>query len=348
MKNFICAVILVFTILFASSIFYSCDSLKSVENIFSAMDTVAQTKVVAKDKKLCEDINAEIESMCKTIDTQLSKTIETSDIYRLNNEGAGIDISDGTISVLKTAKYIKEITGGAYEPALGEIVDLWNINEGIGKLPQKDELYTALEKIKDYTVEEIDGKEQIAYVNGERLAFDLGGIGKGYAADKINAYLKKKGRQVSGVLVSFGSSILASGKTHKDELWSIGVKNPLNPENICGVIGASNKFISVSGGYERYIEIDGITYCHIIDPETGYPVNNDLLCTIVVIDSKNSENNGAISDALSTALYVMGKQGALDFYAKGLIDFEMILFVKADNEKGYDILCTNVIFEEIE
>ena len=309
------------------------------------MDSVVQVKIAAKDREISDRINKRIQEISKSVENQISKTIETSDIYKLNIEGAGADISGDTIELLKLSKYIKDITDGAFEPALGEIIDLWGINEGGNELPQRIEFYAALEKNKNYTVEETDGKEIIAAESGENLSFDLGGIGKGYAIDRVNQYLKRE--RPMGVLLSYVSSILALGKTQKDEMWSIGIKNPLAPEKVCGFIGATNKIISVSGGYERYSEIDGIKYGHIIDPVTGYPVSNNLLCVVVVMDSRG-DNNGAISDALSTALYIMGKQGALDFYSKSIIDFEMILFVKADTEKGYDIIATNVIFSEIE
>ena len=346
MKNFIKFIFLI-SVIFSVLFSVSC-GLSQAQKGFLSMDTYVNLTVVGKDRSKFEGILSEIEKICNDVENQISKTIDSSDIYKLNNRGTGadIDISDDTIDVLKTAKYIKELTGGAFEPALGEIIDLWGINEGNDKLPQKADFYPALERNKDYSIsiDEINGKEIIIAENGEKLYFDLGGIGKGYALDRINKYLRKG--QLSGLLVSFSSSILAAGKTKKDELWTIGVKNPLNPEKLCGVIGATNKVISVSGGYERYIEIDGIRYCHIIDPVTGYPVDNDLLCVVVIMESKG-ENNGAISDALSTALYVMGKQGALDFYIKNIIDFEMILFVKEDTEKGFDVISTNVIFSEI-
>ena len=321
----------------------SCAAIVTREDVFLTMDSVAHLKIVAKDKSTCEKIGEKIQEISESVENQISKTIESSDIYKLNTEGINANVSNDTIDLLKTAKYVKDITDGAFEPALGEIVDQWGITEGNDELPQKVEFYAALEKNKTY---EIDAGEKIIITeSGENLSFDLGGIGKGYALDKVTQYLKKE--RPPGVLLSYGSSILASGKTQKNELWVIGIKNPLNPETISGYIGATDKVISVSGGYERYIEIDGIKYCHIIDPVTGYPVDNDLLCVVVVMDSR-VENNGAMSDALSTALYVMGKQGSLDFYTKGLIDFEMILFVKADTEKGYDIISTNVIFSEVE
>lgn len=356
MKKIIRIIFLTAFMLILLIMLLSCMGISTSENVFFSMDSIAQVKVVAKDKNTRDKINEKIQEISESVENQISKTIESSDIYKLNGEDEGADISSDTIDLLRTAKYIKNITDGAFEPALGEIINLWGINENNGELPQKVDFYSALEKNKNYDIipydslsrvmqEATDGKEMIVAESGEKLLFDLGAMGKGYALDKVSGYLKKE--RPIGVLLSYGSSILAFGKTQKDELWTIGIKNPLDTEKICGFIGATNKVISVSGGYERYIEIDGITYCHIIDPFTGYPVDNDLLCVVVVIDSRE-ENSGATSDALSTALYVMGKQGALDFYAKGLIDFEMILFVKADTEKGYDIISTNLIFSEIE
>ena len=228
---------------------------------------------------------------------------------------------------------------------LAELIDLWglkNYDENTERsLPGRDEFFAALERL-----------HSADYITG----YDLGAIGKGYALDLVNDYLESE--SIQNALVSMGtSSILALGRNRSGELWSIGVKDPVNPELLSGVIQSNDKFISVAAGYERYINIGGIDYAHIIDPETGYPVNNDLLCVVIIADAKSVSmprdrrekfaNNGAISDALATALYVMGRQKALDFYTRSEFDFEMILYVKSESDaRGYEILHTNVSFNE--
>jgi thiamine biosynthesis lipoprotein len=259
-----------------------------------------------------------------------------------------IYLSDETAGLLKTAQYMKENTNGAFNPNLGEIINLWGFNiktedeTAERKLPEIDDFFPALERAQNYLGD-----------------YNLGGIGKGFAIDEISRYLAEKG--IPNALVSFGSSVLAAGRNKSGHLWSVGIKNPVNPDpqRPAGFISATDKVISVSGGYERYITIGGIDYVHIIDPATGYPVDNDLLCVVVVMNSQSAfhtaeqrellRNNSAVSDALSTALYVMGKDAALRFYNNTHLDFEMILFVKDDSDpRGFDIIATSVIFTELD
>jgi len=342
-------------ILILSAAFLASCAGMSVQTLhFFTMDTFAESTVITKKADLGREANERIKEICEEIESRISRTLETSEIYRLNEYGPkNFDLSEQTAGLLETANYMKEHTNGAFNPNLGDIIDLWGINnrdeDYIYKLPEKADFYPALEKLHSGD-------------NGDNNVFskfDLGAIGKGYAIDEISVYLAETG--IPNALVSFGSSVLAAGKNRAGNLWSIGIKDPANPDpyNPCGVISASDKIISVSGGYERYIEIDGIKYCHIIDPETGYPVDNDLVCVVVVMNAQSAfhtieqrerlKNNGAISDALSTALYVMGKDKSIDFYNRSNLDFEMVLFVKdEDLPRGYDIIATSVMFTEVD
>jgi len=363
-KKQILFILLIFIfILFLSS----CSGMSVDTESFFTMDTIAESTVITKKAETGKEANEKIKEICNNIENLISNTVETSEIYKINDELSDTNndiiynISKETADILETAKYMKEQTKGAFNPNLGEIIDLWGINKNINneerKLPEKASFYPALEKFKafDYKINHnLDG-DSFLVIGTPLPKFDLGAVGKGYAIDKISDYLIESG--ISHALVSFSSSILAIGKNKTNNLWNIGLKDPINPSEICGYLSATDKIISVSGGYERFIQINEYTYCHIIDPETGYPVDNDLLCVVVVMNAQsalkqnnNFNKNGAISDALSTALYVMGKEKALDFYNNSSIDFEMILFVKKDIEdisQGYDIIPTNVIFNEI-
>lgn len=354
-KIFFAGVILFVTIL------TSCSPISVQTESFFVMDALGTSTIIATSDDLGKELNQNIIQICGEVDGRISKTIETSEIYKLNEYITDnispyvFELSQETSELLGTALTVQEVTNGAYNPNLGEIIDLWGINnheENIERtLPQKNTFFAALENAQNC-------KYDIDYLSiaGEgRVKFDLGAIGKGYALDCVNDYLESESMQ--NALVSFSSSILALGRNKSGELWSIGIKDPVNPDIISGVISANDKFVSVSAGYERFITINGIDYCHIIDPETGYPVDNDLLCVVVIMEAKSVStpkgqreklaNNGALSDALSTALYVMGKQKALDFYANNPFNFEMILYIKSESDpRGYEILQTNVNFNE--
>ncbi|MCL1795019.1 MAG: FAD:protein FMN transferase [Oscillospiraceae bacterium] len=351
-------------IIFFAIVFSACSDIAIEEIGFFTMDAYAETTIITKKAETGTKANEKIKEICGQIEARISNTIETSEIYRLNeflnNKETGAEpfpLSEKTANLLETAKYAKELTGGAYEPALGELVDLWGINSPDENhvLPEKEDFYPALERVRENGYKITKNGENYHIEEAKRAKFDLGGIGKGYALDEISGYLVDAG--ISHALVSFGSSVLAAGKNKAGNLWTVGITDPKNTEKQCGYISATDKFISVSGGYERFVKIGKVDYCHIIDPETGYPVDNDLLCVVVVTNAPSPlqeksrretlTKNGALSDALSTALYVMGKDRALKFYNTTSIDFEMILFVKTDADPGYEIIPTNVMFTEI-
>lgn len=325
----------------------SCSEYYSFKTDFFTMDTVCSVNLLADQKKDAQKGVRDIELICGELEAMLSKTVETSDISRLNRNGTGTKLSDTTVKILKKLNELKKLTDGAYDAAVGDFSDLWGINGSepgeMKTLPEKEKFYPLLDIDRTVT---FDG-ETINFSGN--LNFDLGGAAKGYALDAISKNLSATG--VVGGIISFGSSIYAKGKNKDGKLWVVGIKNPLDPEKVDYYIEAEDKFISVSAGYQRYIEINGKKYCHIINPETGYPVDNDLLCVVVVTDAGKKSNeslNGLTSDVLSTALFVMGKEKALEFYSKGLIDFEMVLFAKDESAPdGINIISTNLIFNEI-
>ena len=149
------------------------------------------------------------------------------------------------------------------------------------------------------------------------IKIDLGGIGKGYASDALVEYLKE---YVNYGMVSFGSNVAVWGEKPDGTKYKIGIKNPLDTGTLIGYIDMSEGVLSVSGDYERYVEIKGQRYHHIIDPSTGYPTNNGIHSVSVICEK------GIYADALSTAFMVMGVDKVLELYKSDQIDFE-VLFV---------------------
>ena len=356
----------------------SCSGIAVQTEDFSVMDTDAESTVITKTDDLGKELNQHIKDICAEVEGRISATIETSEIYKLNERTKSADtsainfqVSKETAGLLETAKYMQEHTNGAFNLFLGDIIDLWDINNpdenAVHKLPEKTDFYPLTDKLKNfggsYSIESnSDGTS--SFVSDMPVPkIDLSRISKGYAIDCTDAYLVGE-KSIQNALVSIGSTSLALGKNKSGDLWNINIKDPVNPDKVCGYVSATDKVVSVSSGSEKYITINGINYCNIIDPDTGYPADNDLLCVVVVMNAKSInqsadvqeiyKNSGVIADALSTALYVMGKDKAIDFYNKidyknnPQMDFDMILFVKnADVPKGYDILPLNAIFTEI-
>jgi thiamine biosynthesis lipoprotein len=150
------------------------------------------------------------------------------------------------------------------------------------------------------------------------MELDFGAIGKGYAADKAVEILKSNG--IKSALLDFGGNIQAVGKKPDGSLWRVGIKNPWEG-GAAAALSVESKAVVTSGGYERYFEKDGVRYIHIFDPKTGCPSNSNLESVTIVCES------GKYADALSTALFVMGKEVAIDFY-KANTDFDFVLVTK--------------------
>lgn len=286
----------------AVSSFYR-DSTKrfsSSEKMTVAMGTIVTQKVYSdyagKDiEKITAIINA--------LDDKISWRNENSDIAKLNGEGALSDA--GIASVLLTCKEVSENCDGVFDVTVGEVSKLWSIGEDNQRVPEKSEIENALKAV---------GYENIA-VEGNDItlnsdcSIDLGAVGKGMACDMAKNYLEAS--DVKGAVISVGGSILAWGDYNKaGEPWRVAVKHPRNENEYIGVIVLDEGFVSTSGDYERYFESDGKRYHHILDAKTGYPADSGLISVSVVCDS------GILSDALSTACFILGEEKSISLLEK--------------------------------
>ncbi len=234
-------------------------------------------------------------STVKQLDDLISWRNSGSFVALLNKNGSvqSSQIAD----IVNACKKVSEDSDGAFDLTIGPVSTLWGIGTDDEKLPTKDEIQNALKKV-DYKNLTANGTE----VKAEKGQFvDLGAIGKGYACDMIKVYLKQA--DVKGAVVSVGGSIIAYGKRNKaGDNWRIAVRHPRDEKGIIGTVALKEGFVSTSGDYEKYFEKDGVRYHHILDARTGYPSQNDLASVTVVCD------NGLLSDALSTACFVLGKE----------------------------------------
>ena len=153
---------------------------------------------------------------------------------------------------------------------------------------------------------------------------DMGGIAKGYASDRLSVIFQE--HQIPQALISLGGNVLAWGSKPNGSAWRVGIQDPnapSDPNAYVGILQLTDAFAVTSGSYERFFEQDGVTYHHIIDPSTGYPAQNGLVSVTVVADA--AQGNGTMCDALSTALFVMGEDRALELWRSGVYDFGLIL-----------------------
>lgn len=282
-------------------------------------------------EKECYLIITDAFKLCSEYENMLSKTIETSDIARINNaEGKAVTVSDETIEVLKKGLEFGRLSGGAFDITIGKATDLWNFHDNAetghegGIVPSEEALKEAIRHV-NYENIKIEGNG--VSLTDPETEINLGGIAKGYIADKAAEYLEERGVvsaivDLGGNIVAIGgktSQIAASGDTQETD-FKIGIKDPLSSSGgLLELIPCKNKTVVTSGTYERYFEKDGVKYHHILDVNTGYPVDTDVLSVTIIADRGKS----ADCDGLSTTCLALGMEKGMEL-VKSLEGFEAV------------------------
>ncbi len=275
---------------------------------FYVMDTLAEIRIY---ETVGSAVNAfaECKNLAENLEKEISATISGSETDRFNHNESG-DFSEDFVQLVALSVTLSQKTGGAFDATCGSLIDLWNVCTAENRLPTAEEEKTALSVVG---YEKICVSENTVTKTGLPI-LNFGAIGKGYAADRMAQNMKENG--VLCGMISFVSSVTVFG----DRTFTIGVRDS-NPKNgLCGTVTLRNESLSVSGNYERFYEIGGKRYCHILNPMTGEPVEGDFHSVAVVCES------GAVADALSTAIFVMGIEGATELYRSGEIAFEFLCF----------------------
>ena len=282
----------------------------AAERTFFAMDTVMTLRLYAGgDESLLE----QAEDQVQELESLLSVTGENSEIYALNRDGEA-ELSPETAELLGAALDLCRRTGGALDISIYPVLRTWGFTTGEYAVPSEDSL-SALLPLVDYTRVDLNGST--ASLPGG-MEIDLGSVAKGYTGDALAHLLKENG--VTSALLDLGGNIQAVGAKPDGSPWRVGVRDPEGDGNV-GVVEVTDKAVITSGGYERYFEQDGVRYWHILDPKTGKPARNGLASVTVVGE------NGLLCDALSTALFVMGLDKALDHWRQ-YQDFEAVFILE--------------------
>ncbi len=261
-----------------------------------AMGTIVSQKIYAPyGAKHAEKVNFVIAA----IEDVISRKVEGSAVSILNSEGKTSD-SD-TAQIIKNCIAVSEKTQGAFDITIGKVVDLWGIGEEGAAVPDEKELLELLSCV-GYQNLTVDG-ESITLSSDATV--DLGAVGKGIACDSAIAYCKAV-KDCSGAVISVGGSIGCFGSYNKSgDKWRIAIRHPRQENAFLGIIELDEGFVSTSGDYEKYFTEDGVRYHHILDARTGRPAYSDVISVTVVCDS------GFLSDALSTACFILGKEKSI-------------------------------------
>lgn len=237
----------------------------------------------------------------KEIEDRMSTGIAAGDIGRIN-AGAGqraVSVAEDTFLVVSAALEFARLSGGAFNLAVGPLVSLWGIGTEAARLPRPEEIAAALGRV-DYRKVQLDEGARTVYLEEIGMGLDLGAIAKGYAADEAVRILHEGG--VERAVIDFGGNIVVMGSHPAGRAWRIGVQNPDQPRGAyLGILEVQETSVVSSGVYERFFTgPDGRRYHHILNSESGYPVDNELSGVTVV------SRDSIVADALSTTFFALG------------------------------------------
>ena len=303
------------------------------------MSTVLSEKIYGT-KDVTQDIKEELDKLEKD---QLSWREDHSVVSKINadaQKGIKTKLDSDMTSWVEDSLELAKRSNGAFDPTIGRLTRLWNIEGDNPKVPSKQEIKNTLEdtgytkihlekvesqntantkknvdkdikdntaknkEISEDTSQNTNTNESVSSIyTGDKCTLDLGAVGKGIACDVVQDYLKKQ-KEVGGAVIAVGGSILLYGSKADGSDWNVAVQNPRGQDGeamgVLSLSGTTN--VSTSGDYEKYFMQDGKRYHHILDPSTGYPADSGLISVTIVSDS------GLLSDGLSTACFVLGKE----------------------------------------
>ena len=269
---------------------------------------------------------AEVDSLLQAFNQSLSTYIPDSEISRFNATDSMAFESPFFYPVLETSRRIFELTGGAFDPTVGPLVNAWGF--GPNKQPSADTSkvdsllkfvgFNSITFTSSYAVKEMPG-----------MYLDFSAVAKGYAVDLVADFLSAEG--VENYMVEIGGEVVCKGKNEKGAFWLIGVDNPnldAVSENIAATVHIENRAMATSGNYRNFYQVDGKKYAHTIDPFSGRPVQHSLLSASVFA------NNCMTADALATACMVMGVEKSIDLF-ENRAEWDAILLYSGSDGKIY-------------
>ena len=274
-----------------------------------AMDTMMSFTLYG-DKEKCAIARSTIGMILSDYEAALSATREDGGIAKVNRaDGQPVEL--GSPQLLERTLELCEVTGGALDITAYPAVKAWGFTQEEHQVPSPAELAELVEKI-DYTAIKLEG-DTVTLPAGVEI--DLGAVAKGYVGDVLAGQIG-----LTSALLDLGqSTIVAVGSKPGEKPWRIGVVDPARPGSYFAVVELEDCAMGTSGGYQRYFEQDGITYWHILDPDTAAPARSGLASVTVVSPS------ALTCDGLSTALFVMGLEDGAQFWRDHPeLDFEAV------------------------
>lgn len=291
--------------------------IQKVQKEFFALDT--QIILTAYGDDRAKEALAEAQEKIYELENVFSTVKEDGETAIINKNSGG-KLSEPLLYLAERAIEISRDTEGAFNPMILPVVKLWGFSDKNYRVPEDNEIKSAL-LLTDLSWVRLDKKSSEIYFDKKGMGIDFGGIAKGYVSSVIMDIYRKNGIE-SGV-VNLGGNVEVLNEKPDGSSYNIGIRSPY--DGMLGALSVKDKAVITSGGYERYFEKDKVRYHHIINPNTGYPAESGLISVTIV------SKDGVLADALSTALFVMGKDKAVTYWKKNGGEFDIILMDGNDN-----------------
>ncbi len=292
--------VILMLIVFLSITMLGCSKGENYQRTAFFMDTKIDIAVYGTNKKQADAVIEAVFAEMQQLENIFSRHISGSDVNRIN-EAAGrtpVKVKPETIIVTRKALEIAELSGGAFDPTVGPLLELWGWGTEKPRVPSAEEINKVLPLV-NYKAVEIDEANATIFLTKPGMKIDLGGIAKGFIVDQGQEIAKQF--SVKALFINAGGDISITGSKPSGEKWRVAIQAPRDPQNWAAVLELEEGSVATSGDYERFFEEGGEVFHHILDPKRGVPGGDVSSVTIVAPDT-------LISDALSTAVFVRGKE----------------------------------------
>ena len=282
------------------------------------MGTLVFVTAVAKDVPTGQRAAEAALNEIRRLEELLSTWIPTSELSRLNDAAGqrSVKISVDTMQLLKRALEVARLTEGGFNIAVGPAVQAWNVTEQ-SSIPSEEQLHLLL-PLLDLSALQLDETAGTAYLTRAGMRVDVGGIGKGFAADRAAEAMRGVGATAGAVALS--GDIKTFGRMPDGEAFLFGIQDPRKEQSLLATIELQDEAISTAGDYERFFERDGVRYHHILDPATLQPARD---CQSVTVIAKE----GVMADGLDTGIFVMGPTRGMELVER-LPDVEAVIVAR--------------------
>lgn len=284
----------IFTLILALSLLLCGCNSKPLEQTFFSMNTVMQFQIWGRDAEIGY---GQIITKLQNLESSWSATSEDSILWQLNNDNNLFQLELGQAALLAKAEALSQRTGGAFNPKMRCLSEAWGFYDEQHRIPTQEEIDAAMADPQ----------------------WDLGGALKGYAGQECTEILSEL--RIDRALLNLGGNVQTYGEKPDGTPWKVGIQNPDGGDYVGILSVTGTQAVVTSGDYQRYFEVDGVRYHHILDPETGYPADSGLRSVTVICA------NGLTADCLSTALFVMGLEKGSEFWRESN-DFEAVFITE--------------------